>query len=106
MRRGKQPGVGFSWSDDEGWDYMWLRTMAHEYKIEWSMPANYDPSAVLRKLPSPISREMTEIYNYSVEEDGFYFIDNLVDQRIAGYAMKLFIDEVLTYSEEVTIREL
>lgn len=80
--------------------------MGQEYKIEWQMPKDYDPSAVLRKLPSPISREMTEIYNYSVEKDGFYFVDNLVDQRIAGHAMKLFVDEALTHTEEVTIREL
>ena len=80
--------------------------MGQEYKIKWQVPKDYDPSAVLRKLPSPISRMMTEIYNYSVEEDGFYFLDNLVDQRVAGYAMKLFIDEALALSGKVTILEL
>jgi len=49
---------------------------------------------------------MTEIYNFSVEEDGFYFLDNLVDQGVAGHAMKLFVDEALSYTKEVTIREL
>jgi hypothetical protein len=80
--------------------------MGQEYKIEWKVPKDYDPSALLRKLPSPISKEMTEIYNYSVEEDGFYFLDNLVDQHVAGHAMKLFVDEALTHTKEVTIREL
>jgi hypothetical protein len=80
--------------------------MGMEYKIEWDMPDGYDPSAVLRKLPSPISRQMTEIYNYKVEKDGFYFIDNLVDQGVAGHAMKRFIDEALAHSDSVRIREL
>ena len=49
---------------------------------------------------------MTEIYNYSVEEDGFYFLDNLVDQHVAGYAMKLFVDEALRFSDEIYVSEL
>jgi len=80
--------------------------MGQEYKIKWSPPKDYDPSSVLRKLPSPISSEMTEIYNYSVEEDGFYFLDNLVDQHVAGYAMKLFVDEALRFSDEIHVSEL
>jgi len=80
--------------------------MGQEYKIRWNPPEGYDPSSVLRKLPSPISREMTEIYNYSVEEDGFYFLDNLVDQPVAGYAMKIFVDEALRFSSQISISEL
>ena len=79
--------------------------MGKEYKIKFVVPEDYDPSNVLRKLPSPISSEMTEIYNYSVEEDGFYFLDNLVDQSVAGYALKLLIDESLCYSD-ISIKEL
>jgi len=80
--------------------------MGMEYKIKWRMPEGYDPSNVLRKLPSPISSQMTEIYNYAVEQDGFYFLDNLVDQTVAGHAMKIFIDEALKYSEQVSISDL
>ena len=78
--------------------------MAQKYRIEWQMPKDYDPSVVLRKLPSPISREMTEIYNYSIKEDGFYLLDNLVDQNVAGHAMKIFVDEALKHTGSVTIR--
>ncbi len=70
------------------------------------MPQDYDASVVLRKLPSPISRQMSEIYNYVVEENGFCLVDNGVDQTVAGHALKLFIDEALTYSEEVSIRAM
>ena len=77
-----------------------------EYKIKWEVPESYNPSMLLNKLPSPISEQMTEIYNYSVETDGFYFLDNLVDPIISGYAMKLFIDESLKYSNEIKVIEL
>lgn len=80
--------------------------MGMEYKIKWQMPKEYDPSSVLQTLPSPISREMTEIYSYSVEDNGFYFRDNLVDKVVSGYVMKLFVDEALKYNNEVTICEL
>jgi len=80
--------------------------MKVEYKIKFEMPDNYDPSGVLSKLPSPISSKMTEIYNFSVEPYGFYFLDNLVDQKVAGYAMKLFIDECFKYSGNVEIQKI
>jgi len=80
--------------------------MKVEYKIKFEMPKDYDPSDVLMKLPSPISSKMTEIYNYSVEPYGFYFLDNLVDQKVAGYAMKLFIDECFKYSKRIEIQKI
>ena len=80
--------------------------MKVEYKIKCVIPNDYDPSEVLRKLPSPISSNMTEIYNYSVEPYGFYFLDNLVDQKTAGHAMKLFIDECFKHSGSVEIQKL
>jgi hypothetical protein len=72
--------------------------------IEWKQPDNYDPSGVLRKLPSPISRDMREIYNYSVEPEGFYLIDRHVEPRVAGHALKLLVDEALSHTKLVTIR--
>jgi hypothetical protein len=80
--------------------------MKVEYKIKFEMPKDYDPSEVLKNLPSPISPKMTEIYNFSVESYGFYFLDNLVDQKVAGQAMKLFIDDCLKYSNSVEIQKL
>jgi len=49
---------------------------------------------------------MTEIYNFSVEAYGFYFLDNLVDQKVAGHSMKLFIDECLKCSGNVEIQRI
>ncbi|MFC1896899.1 hypothetical protein ACFL0Q_09655 [Thermodesulfobacteriota bacterium] len=77
-----------------------------EYMIEWVMPAGYDPSKVLRRLPSPISSDMREIYNYSVKPEGFYLIDRHIDAAIAGHAMKLFVDEALSHAEQVSIWRL
>jgi len=80
--------------------------MVTEYKIKWHIPEGYDPTSVLRDLPSPIGPQMTEIYNYSVKPDGFYLLDNLVDQEVSGLAMKLFIDEALASADEVIISRM
>jgi hypothetical protein len=77
-----------------------------EYMIEWKQPDGYDPSGVLRRLPSPISRDMQEIYNYSVRPDGFYLIDRGIEPAVAGHAMKLFIDEALEHSDRVAVKKL
>ena len=54
--------------------------MKKEYKIIFEMPKTYKSNDVLNKLPSPISNQMTEIYNYAVKDYGFYLLDNLIDQ--------------------------
>ena len=77
-----------------------------EYLIKWEKPEAYDPSVVLHKLPSPISKHMTEIYNYKVLSDGFYLVDRNVDEKIVGYAMKLFVDEALAFAQKVEITRI
>ena len=38
--------------------------MGIEYKIKFNVPENFNPSALFKKLPSPIARgQMAEIYN-------------------------------------------
>ena len=49
---------------------------------------------------------MTEIYNYSIVEDGFFFVDNLEDERVAGHAFKLFLDEALAHTNQVEVQKL
>jgi hypothetical protein len=80
--------------------------MKKEYKIIFEMPKTYKSNDVLNKLPSPISNQMTEIYNYAVKDYGFYLLDNLVDQKTVGEAMKIFIDEALKYSKSIEVVEL
>ena len=59
--------------------------MGNEYKLQFKVPENYDPAALFKRLPSPIQRStMTEIYNYTIERDGFYFIDHLVNDAVAA----------------------
>jgi hypothetical protein len=82
------------------------RHMKREYKIRWRQPTGYDPSAVLSNLPSPIASGFREIYNYSVDDDGFSFVDHLVDDRVAGQAFKLFVDEALSYVREIEISQV
>ena len=80
--------------------------MDHEYMIRWNPPGDFDPHPMLRSLPSPIAPGPREIYNYSVKEDGFYFVDRRVDPRAAGEALKLFIDEALKHTSEVVVERL
>ena len=75
-----------------------------EYMIEWRMPTDYDSSRVLMQLPSPISRDMREIYNYAVRPKGFYLIDFGVDGGVVALALKVFVDEVLRNGYVTKIR--
>ncbi len=81
-------------------------TSSTEYMIEWQQPNGYDPSSILQELPSPISRDMREIYNYSVKPEGFYLIDHSIEASVAGHAMKLFVDEALSFTKTVVVRRL
>ena len=49
---------------------------------------------------------MSEIYNYRIEKDGFYFVDSLVDTTLASVAFRLFIDEALKFGTPVEITKL
>jgi hypothetical protein len=80
--------------------------MGLEYKIRFNVPDNYDPTALLKRLPSPIQRSSTtEIYNYKIERDGFYFIDHLVNDPVASHAFRQFINEALSLSSKVEVLE-
>ena len=80
--------------------------MGIEYKLKFSVPENYDPTALFKKLPSPIQHSsMTEIYNYKIEKDGFYFIDHLVNDAVAAVAFKQIVNEAMRLSEHVEVHE-
>jgi hypothetical protein len=80
--------------------------MGREYKIRCSPPAGDALAQILRKLPSPILRPaMREIYNFRVEEDGYYLVDHLVDRATAAVALQIFVDAALSCGQAVTIAE-
>ncbi len=82
--------------------------MAIEYKIKFDVPKNYTVSqSFINKMPSPIHQKtMSEIYNFKIEKDGFYFIDSLVEQKISSLAFKYFVDEALANSSSIQIIKL
>lgn len=78
--------------------------MAKEYKIKFAVPIDYNPASLFKQMPSPIHRQtMSEIYNYRIEKDGFYFVDSLVDTTVASVAFRLFVDEALKLSKSIEI---
>ena len=81
--------------------------MAKEYKIQFAVPADYNPANLFKQMPSPIHRQtMSEIYNYRIEKDGFYFVDSSVDTTMASVAFRLFIDEALKIVSSIEIKKL
>ncbi|SHG37828.1 hypothetical protein [Massilia sp. CF038] len=80
--------------------------MGIEYSIQFLVPENFNSSALLNKLPSPISHVSTlKIYEYAFGPDGFYSIDHLVNRELASLALRVLIDEALSHSVTVQIVE-
>ncbi len=80
--------------------------MGYEYKIKCAPLKGALLANLLRKLPSPIARpKLQEIYNYRVEEDGYYLVDHLVNRPVAAQALQIFIDAALSSSDLVSIEE-
>jgi len=78
--------------------------MGQEYKITCTPLPDTELSQLLRKLPSPIQRpQMLEIYNYCVKEDGYYFVDRLINRPTASTALQIFIDAALSTDQIITI---
>lgn len=81
--------------------------MGREYKITFPVPGDYDPRALLRKLPNPMHPEaLCETYSYAVEPDGFYFVDHLVDRTVAAVALQGFLDEALQCTDVIELTQL
>lgn len=81
--------------------------MGKEYTIKCKIPPSQELQRMFARLPSPIHRApLSEIYNYKVEKDGFYFIDHLVDTTTASVAFRVFIDAALLANETIVISEL
>ena len=81
--------------------------MEREYKVHCVPLAGAELSAMMRWLPSPISRpEMREIYNYRIEADGYYLVDRGVDPRVAAVALKLFVDAALSKTAKIEVTDV
>ncbi|MES2705336.1 MAG: hypothetical protein V4726_01920 [Verrucomicrobiota bacterium] len=80
--------------------------MGREYKILCKPMGGADLQHLLLQLPPPFKRsQMVEIYNYAVQDDGYYFIDHLVDRKVAASGFQIFLDAALSNNEAVTVIE-
>lgn len=78
--------------------------MGREYKILCKPIKGAALHQLLRKLPPPFHRaQMQELYNYRVDEDGYYLVDQLIDRSVAATAFQVFLDAALSGAESVTI---
>jgi hypothetical protein len=80
--------------------------MGREYKIICTPFKGAALAAMMRKLPSPIQRpQMVDIYNYRIDDDGYYLVDHLIDRRVAAVALQSFVDASLATGETAEITE-
>ncbi len=80
--------------------------MGREYKILCNPTEGAALQQLLLNLPPPFHRpQMQELYNYSVDEDGYYLVDHLIDRSVAAAALQIFLDAALSSAESVTIIE-
>jgi len=80
--------------------------MGREYKILCTPVEGVALHQLLQRLPPPFHRpQMQEIYNYRVEEDGYYLVDHLVDRSVAAAVLQVFLDAALSTGQSVTVIE-
>ncbi len=80
--------------------------MGREYKILCTPVEGAALQQLLQRLPPPFHRpQMQEIYNYRVEEDGYYLVDHLVDRSVAAAGLQVFLDAALSTGQSVTVIE-
>ena len=80
--------------------------MRREYKILCKPTEGVALHQLLRRLPPPFHRpQMQELYNYRVEEDGYYLVDHLIDRSVAATALQVFLDAALSGGDAVSIIE-
>lgn len=78
-----------------------------EYKILCKPMEGPALHQLLDKLPPPFHRpQMKELYNYRVDDDGYYLVDRLIDRSVAATALQVFLDAALSSAESVTIIQL
>jgi hypothetical protein len=80
--------------------------MGREYKILCKPTKGAALHQLLHKLPPPFHRpQMLELYNYRVDNDGYYLVDHLIDRSVAATALQVFLDAALSSSDSVAIIE-
>ena len=80
--------------------------MGHEYKIRFPVPPGFSPDRLTKRLPAPRAPSSSwPEYDYRLEADGFYFLDN-GRSPVASIAFRELVDEALRHSPQVVIEEL
>jgi hypothetical protein len=80
--------------------------MGFEYKIRFKVPPAFSHERLVRQLPDPAIPSSSWLeYEYRLEADGFYFIDN-GKSAVASIAFRQLVDEALRHGDRVEIEEL
>ena len=76
--------------------------MGLEYKVKFQISDRRKIENVLKRISTSFSDEVT----VDLEEDGFYFCDNLIDSSVASKVFYRLIKEILSENDEVAVSEL
>jgi hypothetical protein len=80
--------------------------MGYEYRIRFTVPPELRLDRVLSRLPNAhVPGSEMPLYDFKMEEDGFYFVDYGRSES-AALAFRQLVDEGLRNSDQVVIEEL
>ena len=80
--------------------------MGFEYRIRFSVPAGMTRESIAQTLPDPtIAGSVWLAYDYAVEADGIYFLDN-GRSDVSSVAFRRLVDAALGSGERVVIEEV
>ncbi len=80
--------------------------MGFEYKIRFPVPSAFTPERLAARLPDATIQGSAWVeYEYRLEADGFYFLDN-GRSAVASVAFRHLVDEALRHGAPVEIEAL
>jgi hypothetical protein len=77
--------------------------MGFEYKIKFSIEDKHDLKAFIEQLLNQVQNNEVAI---DLEEDGFYFCDNLISHELSSIILRKLIDKAISISKKVSIYEI
>ena len=80
--------------------------MGIEYKIRFKVPSDFSDEILAKRLPdATIPNSNWVEYGYTVEADGFHFVDHCGKRETSAIAFRCLVDEALRYDRAVVIEE-
>jgi hypothetical protein len=81
--------------------------MGVEYRIRFTVPADFSAEELARRLPDAAAPNSAWLeYEYRVEAGGFTFVDHCGKRETSSVALRCLVDEALRHDDAVVIEAL